>query len=58
MTPLGDLVEQIECIDEFTNPKTGKTSKCYRTTYRSMERSLTDDEINTLQVSRHANVNI
>jgi len=45
----GDLVEQIECIDEFTNPKTGKSSKCYRTTYRSMERSLTDDEINALQ---------
>ena len=23
----GDLVEQIELIDEFTNPKSGKTSK-------------------------------
>ena len=27
----------------------GKTSNCYRIAYRSMERSLTDDEINALQ---------
>eukprot|EP00622_Pseudochattonella_farcimen_P007855 FR743956.1.p1 GENE.FR743956.1~~FR743956.1.p1 ORF type:complete len:129 (+),score=20.13 FR743956.1:233-619(+) len=46
----GDLVEQIEMIDTFTNPKSGKTSNCYRTTYRSMDRSLTDDEINKLPI--------
>ena len=45
----GDLVERMELTDEFTNPKTGKTSKCFRITYRSMDRSLTDDEINGLQ---------
>lgn len=45
----GDLVEKMELTDEFTNPKTNKTSKCYRITYRSMDRSLTDDEINALQ---------
>jgi len=45
----GDLVEKIDLTDEFTNPKTNKTSKCYRLTYRSMDRSLTDDEINALQ---------
>jgi len=45
----GDLVEQIEEIDTFTHPKSGKQSNCYRVTYRSMERSLTDDEINALQ---------
>ena len=39
----------MELTDEFTNPKTGKTSKCFRITYRSMDRSLTDDEINELQ---------
>lgn len=30
----GDLVEEVTCIDDFTNPKTGKTSHCYRITYR------------------------
>eukprot|EP00798_Chlamydomonas_sp_ICE-L_P018593 gene18593-25105_t len=41
-------------IDEFENPKKGKTSNCFRITYRSMERVLTDDEINALQ--NHAQV--
>lgn len=43
-------------IDEFTNPKTQRTSNCYRITYRSMERSLTDDEINALQERVRAGV--
>lgn len=45
----GDLVEEVTLIDSFTHPKTQRTSNCYRITYRSMDRSLTDDEINALQ---------
>jgi len=45
----GDLVERMELTDSFTNPKTNKTSKCYRVTYRSMDRSLTNEEIDALQ---------
>jgi phenylalanyl-tRNA synthetase alpha chain len=45
----GDLVEEVKLIDSFTHPKTGRTSNCFRVAYRSMERSLTDEEVNAMQ---------
>lgn len=44
----GDLIERVHCIDEFTHPKTGRASQAYRITYRSMERTLTDTEVDEL----------
>ena len=43
----GDLVERVEKVDEFA--KKGRTSRCYRVHYRSMERVLTNEEIDALQ---------
>jgi phenylalanyl-tRNA synthetase alpha chain len=44
----GDLVEDVKLTDSFTHPKTGRKSLCYRINYRSLERTLTNDEANTL----------
>ena len=45
----GDLVERVELFDEFENKKTGKKSQAYRVTYRSMDRSLTNEEVDKIQ---------
>lgn len=43
-----DLVENVASIDEFVHPKTGKISQCYRINYQSMDRNLTNEEINDI----------
>lgn len=49
---VGDLVEDVVKIDDFVHPKTNKQSLCYRINYRSMDRSLENEEVNQL----HADV--
>ena len=45
-----DIIEKIEVIDEFTHPKTQQNSICARITYRSMDRSLTNEEVDAIQL--------
>ncbi|KAH9935045.1 phenylalanyl-tRNA synthetase [Fomitopsis serialis] len=45
---VGDLAEDVKMIDSFTHSKTQRTSRCYRINYRSMDKSLSNDEANDL----------
>lgn len=47
-TIAGDLIEQVKLVDEFTHPKTKKTSHCYRLVYRAPDRNLTKEEVNEI----------
>ncbi|KAL1743998.1 hypothetical protein HDZ31DRAFT_39640 [Schizophyllum fasciatum] len=40
----GDMVEDVKKIDEFVHPKTNRKSLCFRVNYRSMDRSLSNEE--------------
>lgn len=44
----GDLVESVKLTDEFVHPKTGKHSQTYRINYQSMDRNITNDEVNAM----------
>jgi phenylalanyl-tRNA synthetase alpha chain len=45
----GDCIESVELVDAFTHPKSGRTSKMFRINYRSLERTLTTEEVNEWQ---------
>jgi phenylalanyl-tRNA synthetase alpha chain len=45
----GDLCESATLVDTFSNPKTGRTSRCYRLLYRAMDRNLTNEEVDAVQ---------
>ena len=44
----GDLVEDVKLFDEFTHPVSGRKSLCYRINYRSLERTLRNEEADIL----------
>ncbi|KAJ9158376.1 Phenylalanyl-tRNA synthetase [Coniochaeta hoffmannii] len=44
----GDVVEDVKLVDEFSHPKTGRRSMCYRINYRSLEKTLTNEETNRM----------
>ncbi|SPQ96925.1 phenylalanine--tRNA ligase [Plasmodiophora brassicae] len=52
----GDLVEAVEPIDDFRCPKTQRHSKCYRITYRSMDRNLVNSDVDQIQSRLRDNV--
>ena len=45
----GDLVEQVLLVDQFYHEKKKRHSQTYRIIYRSMDRTLTKNEINMIQ---------
>ena len=44
----GDSAEDVKLVDEFTHPKTGRRAMAYRIVYRSLERTLTNEETNRM----------
>lgn len=54
---LGDMAEQVELIDTYENAEklgAGNVSYAYRITYRSLDRTLTSDEVNALHAKLEA----
>lgn len=47
----GDLIEKVECVDTFRDEKGKRTSKCFRIHFRSLERTLQNEEIDKYQFS-------
>src|SRR3990167_6527705 len=53
----GNLIEQVELLDTYENDEklgAGNVSYAYRVTYRSLDRTLTNEEVNTLHAALEA----
>ena len=46
-----DLVEDVRLVDDFVHPVSRRKSLCYRINYRSLERTLRNEEVNQLHES-------
>ena len=46
-----DLVEDVRLVDDFVHPASRRKSLCYRINYRSLERTLRNEEVNQLHES-------
>lgn len=44
----GNLVEDVRLVDTFSHPTSRRKSLCYRINYRSLERTLRNEEVNEL----------
>ena len=47
-TAESENVEDVTLVDRFVHPRSGRTSLCYRVNYRRLDRTLTNDEANSL----------
>ena len=47
----GNLVEDVKLVDQFSHPTSGRKSLCYRINYRSLERTLSNAEVNDIHLA-------